>query len=698
MTTNGYIIGDGSWTLTINVTDFRVERKLRVKGDLHIGGVMLKLVEDLDIAVDWSDHALWWPYRNKWLTRTRSTLDQYGVQADAVLHFTPMHKTLRVQLPDLRYLDCKVDFSIKTFNAVMQLCKELGIRHPEELSLCKPLEAHHLKYNLKDMQSKKHRETNSTISPDTNTFIANQSPASSTGSLDRTQQFICAPLTPVKRDTSTPISSPVTPTGTWRRNGYSEINGNVTTLELLNGNLETSLAYSPTSPSHQARASLLKPKSLVERARMNVAWLDSSLSIMEQGISEYDTLRLRYKFFSFYDLNPKTDAVRINMIYEQAKWMLLNEEMDCTEEEALMFAALQVQINLQASIPQSISDGSSINGVDDDIDAALNDLQVTLQGTNIISQNEITAVPELYDYLRFLKPKKFTLKAYKRYWFICNDLQLRLYKNQVDGVSGLSPVYVINLKGCEVTPDVNLTQNKFGIKLEVPSSEGMSEVWIRCDTEEQYAKWMAACRLAAKGRSLTDNTYESERKSIINFLEMQRPAVAPAISPSSLDISPEDYICAKYYKKPRSKTVQRILEAHANVKNLTLTEAKMNYIKAWQSLPDFGVTLFVVRFMGQKKDELLGIAPNRIMRMDLNSGDHIKTWRYNTMREWHVNWEIKHMMIQLDDGKVVFACQSADCKVVHEFIGGYIFLSTRSKEANQSLNEELFHKLTGGWV
>lgn len=47
MTTNGYIIGDGSWTLTINVTDFRVERKLRVKGDLHIGGVMLKLVEDL---------------------------------------------------------------------------------------------------------------------------------------------------------------------------------------------------------------------------------------------------------------------------------------------------------------------------------------------------------------------------------------------------------------------------------------------------------------------------------------------------------------------------------------------------------------------------------------------------------------------------------------------------------------------------
>lgn len=76
--------------------------------------------------MDWSDHALWWPERNHWLTRTRSTLDQYGVAADALLHFTPMHKTLRVQLPDMRYLDCRVDFSVKTFNAVINLCKEFG--------------------------------------------------------------------------------------------------------------------------------------------------------------------------------------------------------------------------------------------------------------------------------------------------------------------------------------------------------------------------------------------------------------------------------------------------------------------------------------------------------------------------------------------------------------------------------------------
>lgn len=35
------------------------------------------------------------------------------------------------------------------------------------------------------------------------------------------------------------------------------------------------------------------------------------------------------------------DAVRINQIYEQARWAILLEEVDCTEEEMLIFAALQ---------------------------------------------------------------------------------------------------------------------------------------------------------------------------------------------------------------------------------------------------------------------------------------------------------------------------------------------------------------------
>merc|ERR1711884_114835 len=131
---------------------------------------------------------------------------------------------------------------------------------------------------------------------------------------------------------------------------------------------------------------------------------------------------------------------------------------------------------------------------------------------------------------------------------------------------------------------------------------------------------------------------------------------------------------------------QKILESHANVKDLNLLESKMNFVRAWQSLPEYGVSLF-------------GVRSNRIMRMTLPEGNHIKTWRYSTMKAWNVNWETRHMMIQFEDDKnVIFQCLSADCKVIHEFIGGYIFLSMRSKESNQQLNEELFHKLTGGWL
>ena len=128
---------------------------------------------------------------------------------------------------------------------------------------------------------------------------------------------------------------------------------------------------------------------------------------MEQGIREFDTLCLRYKYYTFFDLNPKYDQVRINQLYEQAKWQLLNEELDCTEEEMLMFAALQFQINLQNDQPQPDSgiDTSSLdNGADDDIDAALSELQITLEGpTNGTKNGDITYIPELSDYLRYFK-------------------------------------------------------------------------------------------------------------------------------------------------------------------------------------------------------------------------------------------------------------------------------------------------------
>ena len=46
----------------------------------------------------------------------------------------------------------------------------------------------------------------------------------------------------------------------------------------------------------------------------------------------------------------QNDETRINQLYEQAKWSILTEEVDCTEEEAYTFAALQVHVVIHRTI------------------------------------------------------------------------------------------------------------------------------------------------------------------------------------------------------------------------------------------------------------------------------------------------------------------------------------------------------------
>ena len=53
------------------------------------------------------------------------------------------------------------------------------------------------------------------------------------------------------------------------------------------------------------------------------------------------------------------------------------------------------------------------------------------------------------------------------------------------------------------------------------------------------------------------------------------------------------------------KLFQRILSAHNNVCSLSPTDAKLSFIKAWQTLPHHGITYFIVRFKGLKKEVCL---------------------------------------------------------------------------------------------
>ncbi|KAK6299200.1 hypothetical protein J4Q44_G00307100 [Coregonus suidteri] len=472
-------------------------------------------------------------------------------------------------------------------------------------------------------------------------------------------------------------------------------------------NVYKMLSVSQPAPAPEAIAKMYRPASVVDKAHIHSRWLDSSRSLMQQGVQENDRLWLRFKYYCFHDLEPKYDVVRLTQMYEQARWSILLEDIDCTEEEMMLFGALQYHINkLSLSEPQTMTSSPAM----DDLDSALQCLEVKLDGADSSPQDmlENLTAPELNDYLKIFRPKRLTLKGYKQYWFKFKDASISYYKSKEESLG--EPIQQINLKGCEAAPDVNVAGQKFCIKLLIPAPEGMNEVYLRCENEEQYSRWMAACRLASKGKSLADSSFQSEVQSIRSFLAMQHTN-PNTHTDDSMSINTHSLVSPRYSKKYRAKQLTpRILEAYQNVAQLScvlihrltllapLPPDLAGPARLWHLL--CGGECLVsdpFRFKGSRKDEVLGIAPNRLIRIDLGVGDVVKTWRYNNMRQWNVNWDIRQVAIEFDGNvNIAFSCVTADCKIVHEFIGGYIFMSTRSHEQSDTLNEELFHKLTGG--
>ncbi|XP_027628184.1 fermitin family homolog 3 [Tupaia chinensis] len=685
---------DSSWELRVFVGEEDPEAEsvtLRVTGESHIGGVLLKIVEEINRKQDWSDHAIWWEQKKQWLLQTHWTLDKYGILADARLFFGPQHRPVILRLPNRRALRLRASFSKPLFQAVAAICRLLSIRHPEELSLLRAPEKKEKKRKEKEPEEEVYDLSKVVLAGGMAPALFRGMPAHFS---DSAQTEACYHM----------LSRPQPP------------------------------------PDPLLLQRLPRPSSLLDKTQLHSRWLDSSRCLMQQGIKAGDVLWLRFKYYSFFDLDPKTDPVRLTQLYEQARWDLLLEEIDCTEEEMMVFAALQYHVN-KLSQSGEVGEPAGPDPGLDDLDAALSDLQVKLEGsapTDVL--DSLTAIPELKDHLRIFRPRKLTLKGYRQHWVVFKDTTLSYYKSQ-DEAPG-DPIQQLNLKGCEVVPDVNVSGQKFCIKLLVPSPEGMSELYLRCQDEQQYAHWMAGCRLASKGRTMADSSYASEVQAILAFLSLQRTGgggsgnhpqgpdasaeglnpyglVAPPLPPGQplWDSAPSQaqhpvsmtgqagslraFVGGEEAPaSPHSTTLQltpRILEAHQNVAQLSLTEAQLRFIQAWQSLPDFGISYFMVRFKGSRKDEILGIANNRLIRIDLTVGDVVKTWRFSNMRQWNVNWDIRQVAIEFDEHiNVAFSCVSASCRIVHEYIGGYIFLSTRERARGEELDEDLFLQLTGG--
>lgn len=707
---DGFVVNDHTWKLGIFVTDLNISKDIYVRGDTTIGTVMMNLVDEIGENRDWSDHALWWPDRHKWLKHTRSTLDQIGVTAATYLEFTPMHKYAKVQLPDFQTIDARLDFSSTVLKVTQEFCRELSIRHPEELSFKRDIPADVLRKGAQiesESQVQPYMKPGEeSIGPGTlrtmkpirastlNRNGARQtSPTLSASGMGPGQLFNSFEVGTLPRQGTLPRGMSPGPAA------YREVLGRTPEPGLVNcEGLEDEKIddHYINSPKTSVSKDAFRPQNFLEKAALNRGWLDSSRSLMEQGICEGEMVLLRFKFMMFFDINSKYDLVRINQLYEQAKWSILLEEVEHTEEEASLFAALQLQATLQRNTPERET------AERDEVDAMLDELEQNLDAAALLSRRDLTYIPELTEYLKYLKPKKIGFNNFKRAYFTFRDLYLSYYNNAQDANG--PPLGHYYLKGCEIGQELNLSQAKFHIKLQIATSEGMTDLILKCDSEQQYAKWMAACRLASRGKTMADSSYYTEVESIKKVLQMQTGRSQNVTSrkhgnavqlPSDFNV--DEYICRRYSRRSKQALQQRISDAHSNISNLTCTEAKLQYIRTWEALPEHGIHYFIAKFRNARKAELIAVLHNRLVKVSNDNGEITKTWRFTGMKKWHVNWEIRYLKIQFDQEDIEFKPLSADCKVVHEFIGGYIFLSMRSKDQKQALDEDGFHQLTGGW-
>lgn len=81
--------------------------------------------------------------------------------------------------------------------------------------------------------------------------------------------------------------------------------------------------------------------------------------------------------------------------------------------------------------------------------------------------------------------------------------------------------------------------------------------WYFFSQEKQYAHWMAACRLASKGKTMADSSYNVEVQNILSFLKMQHLNPDPQLIPEQIttDINPECLVSPRYLKKYKNKQV-----------------------------------------------------------------------------------------------------------------------------------------------
>ncbi|KAM6307739.1 LOW QUALITY PROTEIN: fermitin family homolog 3-like [Podargus strigoides] len=443
--------------------------------------------------------------------------------------------------------------------------------------------------------------------------------------------------------------------------------------------------WAPPPPPRPPRGS-----PLLRRTRLHARWLDPWRSLLEQDVRDDEELLLRFKYLCIHDLDPQRDELRLALLYEQGRWAVLSEELDCTEEEMMLFAALQYHID---EVGGSGEPGGGRWGRGPGRPGRSSQQPEVKLGGEAEPPGpleELSPIPELAEELEMYRPRKLALRGFRPTWAVLKETTLMYGRSPP--TAGGEPLQQLNLRGCEVTPDVDVGTQKFGIKLLVATPEGMSEIQLRCRGAPQYARWVTGCRLASRrgGPSL--------------------PPTAPGAPPHRAPPNPRVLLAPRFQRKVKAKQLgPRVLELLHRLGALTPAQARLRFLEAWRALPGFGLAYFLVRFKGSRREEVLGVTgstggslgalgppgsraaggrrcwgslgalgghwehwvpqvqgqpaggggsrreevlgvgPSRLLRMEAGGGGAVtRAWRYSALRQWDINWDSQQVTLELE--------------------------------------------------
>ena len=196
-----------------------------------------------------------------WLLKPRLTLEKYGLTGDASLQFTPIHKSVKLQMPDLQYIDIRVNFANTVFSSVKEVCQDTGIRHPEEMSFLRPPE-------IKKKDRKTSKAGRKSSSERRNSVGSDEASNLSSGSLENGRVSTERQMSAGSLGTNT-TPAPGSPRSFTSKSGSSDYSFGSDPLNPYSTALSPMLANSPVAPTAEAMEILQRGKTLQERSNIN---------------------------------------------------------------------------------------------------------------------------------------------------------------------------------------------------------------------------------------------------------------------------------------------------------------------------------------------------------------------------------------------------------------------------------------------